>query len=114
MPRKLARRSKDVVFVGGPTDHGDGVNVIRAREERLEFGTLEPLREGKPIHGEVVRLVPRPELPRVFDVETEVDAPATPALTKSAQAGPAQVASDTYRKNWDAIWSRPAKRQKPN
>ena len=86
------------------------MNVLRAREERVEVGVLSPLREGKPIHGEVVKLVARPEAPRLFDVETQLEAPratdaSRPAEEARATAGrPAQVASDSYRKNWDAIF----------
>jgi hypothetical protein len=29
-----------------------------------------------------------------------------------AHSGPAQVASDEYRRNWDAIWSRAPERTK--
>ena len=101
----------------GPTPDGCGVNVLRAREERLEVGTMRPLKEGRPIHGEVVKLTPRPEFPLLFEAHTEFSAEpggAEPASKKAAEApraavGPAQVASESYRRNWDAIWKRPAK-----
>jgi hypothetical protein len=67
---------------------------------------LEP---GKPIHHEVVRLKPRANMPRLCDVEVEYDpgqtsAEAAPKRPKAP--GPAQVATDQYRKNWDSIWNR--------
>lgn len=112
----MARKTKDLLLVHGPTPDGTGVNVLRAREERLEVGTMHPLAEGRPIHGEVVKLTPRPEMPMLFDVETQVAAPApaakessagdTAAETRGTSAGPAQVASDAYRRNWDAIWKK--------
>lgn len=34
--------------------------------------------------------------------DVEVDLPA--ASTRSSSTGPAQVATDQYRKNWDAIY----------
>ncbi len=84
---------------------------------------MRPLEEGRPIHGEVVKLTPRVELPCLFDAETELAAPeaskpvGSAAAAKAAvpeergtSAGPAQVASDSYRRNWDTIWKRPVKR----
>ena len=116
----VPKKPKDLVLVHSPTDDGAGVNVLRARREGLEVGTMRPLEEGRPIHGEVVKLTPRPEMPMLFDAETEVPAvaasqndkpgSAAPEAERGTSAGPAQVASDTYRKNWDVIWKRPAKR----
>jgi hypothetical protein len=117
----VPKKPKDIVLVHSPTPDGVGVNVLRARNEGLEVGTMRPLEHGRPIHGEVVRLTPRTEMPMLYDVETELAAPkqgdavkdGTPAASASDRAptsGPAQVASDSYRKNWDAIWRRPAKR----
>jgi hypothetical protein len=116
----VTKKAKDLVLVHSPTDDGAGVNVLRARKEGLEVGTMRPLEEGRPIHGEVVKLTPRPEMPMLFDAETEFAAEASPQPKpkskaspepeRGTSAGPAQVASDTYRKNWDVIWKRPAKR----
>src|ERR1700704_4158755 len=102
------RKTKDLGLVHGRTKDGTGLGVLRARDERLEMGTMRPLEEGKPIHGEVVKLTPRPEMPLLFDAETQFVAPdaslakSTPENTAAAGAGPPQVASDTYRRNWDA------------
>lgn len=119
-----SRKPKDLVLVHGRTKDGNGLGVIRARDERIEIGTMRPLEEGKPIHGEVVKLTPRPEMPLLFDAETQFTAPEAPGA-KTAPAsdsgqsggtsgvGPPQVASDAYRKNWDAIWKRsPSRRDK--
>ncbi len=105
----------DVALIHGVTPDGEGLQIVRARENRLEIGALRPLREGMPITGEVVTLRPRPNFPALCDVETHFKAPAPqadraePAL---AHSGPAQVATDEYRRNWDAIWSTPAPRTK--
>jgi hypothetical protein len=90
----------DVALVYGVSHDGHGLDVIRKRQGRLEAGTVRPLQEGKPIHGEVVRLKPRQNSPLVCDVEVDVPAPAA----RSSSTGPAQVATDQYRKNWDAIY----------
>jgi hypothetical protein len=115
----VPKKPKDLVLVHGPAPDGNGVSVLRAREERLEIGVMRPLEEGRPIHGEVVKLKQRPELPNLYDAETQYAAPeanaaasdrATPELAeRGTTAGPAQVASDTYRRNWDTIWKRTPK-----
>jgi hypothetical protein len=107
------------MLVHGLTEDGQGLAVIRKREDRLELGSVHPLKEGKPIHGEVVRLTPRPDAPLLCDVEVTMPARSAPAPQAREAAlpprkGPAQVASDSYRENWDAIWSRPNKKQLAN
>jgi hypothetical protein len=94
----------DVAIVCGVSEDGQGVDIIRKRGERIEAGTVRRLEQGKPIHGEVVRLRPRDQFPMICDVEVEVPAPAAAAPAPSS--GPAQVATETYRKNWDAIYGR--------
>jgi len=96
------KESSDFVVIGGPTADGSGLGVLRCREGRLEVGQVQPLREGKSIHGEVVKLHPHADCPAICDVEVQV--PAPPVVKKSGR--PAQVASDTYRKNWDTIFKR--------
>ena len=102
--------STDVAIVHGVTPDGGGLQVLRARDNRLELGAIRPLREGAPISGEVVRLRPRQNQPLVCDVDVEYKAPDASADRQLAESvprtGPAQVASDDYRRNWDAIWSR--------
>jgi hypothetical protein len=100
-------KSEDVALVYGVSDDGHGLDIIRKREGRLEAGTVRPLEQGKPIHGEVVRLKPRQNSPLVCDVEVDVPAPtstATRSEARSTSQGPAQVATEKYRKNWDAIY----------
>lgn len=94
----------DVVLLGPPTADGNGVHVLRAREERLEAGEIRALEEGKPISGEVVTLAPRKDNPRICDVkESYSPAASLPAKTK----GPAQVATQRYRDNWDQVFASP-------
>lgn len=83
---------------------------MRARQGRLEAGEVRPLESGRPISGEVVTLKPRQAFPLVCDVETHIALPQQEA-TRERQAdvarrrtGPAQVASDAYRENWEAIY----------
>ena len=96
--------------------HPDGsVHVIRRRGDRLEAGALQPLREGAPIRGEVVALRPRANFPALCDVEVLYEPPVQPAATSDSPAaqrkGPAQIATASYRENWDSIWSRKSTEQ---
>lgn len=93
----------DVVVLGPPTADGAGVHVLRAREERIEAGELRNLEEGRPITGEVLTLAPRKDSPRVFDVR-ESYSPNAPGAQKAK--GPAQVATQAYRDNWDEVFAR--------
>lgn len=95
----------DVVVLGPPTPDGEGVRVLRAREERIEAGELRALKEGKPITGEVVSLEPRKENPRVCDVKSSYAPSSSPAASSGPKKGPAQVASAKYRENWDEVFA---------
>jgi hypothetical protein len=113
--------SRDVVLVQGVTEDLKGLRVIRARDQGIEAGEVRPLKEGQPITSDVVKLHPRKEAPFLCDVETTYSvaqtasrAEGTASSTKGfgapggrpTKAGPAQVASQTYRENWDAIWAK--------
>lgn len=114
--------SKDVVLIGPPTADGEGVHVLRARDERIETGELRALREGKPITGEVVTLKPREGQPRICDVTESIatrpraqeparlQQPARLPAPAGPRKGPAQVASEAYRDGWEGIFgaSRPS------
>jgi hypothetical protein len=87
----------------------DGVHILRRRSEDgpVEAGVAQPLVEGRPITGEVISLRRRKDLPFLFDVKTEIEGPAAEASpAQTAGDGPAQVATDSYRRGWDAIWGR--------
>ena len=126
----MPKKTKDLLLVKGPTEDGTGVRVIRARPERLELGTMKPLQDGRPIDGEVVRVNPHPECPYLYEVETEYSSQGaegsdrtgstadSPRKTEgsapsapSRNAGPPKVASEAYRRNWDAIWNRQSRRR---
>ena len=104
----------DVVLLGPPTGDGEGVHVLRAREDRIEAGEVRPMKDGAPIHGEVVKLTPREGAPGVCDVEVSYAPPAVAAARASAQGaptrgkGPPKVATDDYREGWDEIFGKRA------
>jgi hypothetical protein len=100
----------DVALVVGKD--ADGLHILRRRSQEapLEAGLLRPLREGKPIVGELISLTQRHDLPMIFDVKSELAAsagtPERPSVERLPVEGPAQVASEAYRKGWDAVWGR--------
>jgi hypothetical protein len=96
----------DVAFVFGKDERG--VHILRRRSEDapVEAGVMEPLAEGRPIIGEVVSLKQRTDLPFLFDVKTVLEGPEVDQAASGTTDGPAQVATDSYRKGWDAIWGR--------
>ncbi|MBN1612616.1 MAG: hypothetical protein JW940_38655 [Polyangiaceae bacterium] len=104
--------SSDVVLIHGVTSDGEGLQVLRRREGRVEAGAARPLKHGQPIQGEIVRLKPRKEFPLLCDVEVELPAPKSPEArsadepTGTVRKGPARVTTERYRENWDAIWAR--------
>ena len=100
----------DVLGVLGLAEGGSGLRVLRKRDDVLELGEIRPLEEGKPIQGEVVKLVKCAENERLFDVEVLV--PAAKPLT--ARSGPAQVATHAYREGWDSIFGEAPGRGAPN
>ena len=109
--------SPDVALIHGVTPDGEGFHILRARDNRLELGAVRPLREGAPITGEVVTLRPRANFPALCDVEVQYKPPAAQSDRAEparllANTGPAQVATDDYRRNWDAIWSHPPDKSK--
>jgi hypothetical protein len=83
---------EDVVLLGPPLPDGGGAAVLRKRGEDLEVGAIRPVEEGKPLHGEVVRLRPRAGQPHVCDVEVLYDGrPASSATAAAARAASAAM-----------------------
>src|SRR5262245_15723449 len=63
-----------LVLIHVRTEYGEGLRVLRCRNDAIEAGAVHRLREGRPVHGELVRLKPRPEMPLLCDVEVELGA----------------------------------------
>ena len=99
-PPPSASLKGDIALVCGKDQHGTHILRRRSEDAPLEVGLLRPLREGKPIEGEVVSLTPRDEAPMLFNVKSELADPRP----RPTEDGPAQVATDAYRKGWDAVW----------
>jgi hypothetical protein len=97
--KKADSKPRDVVLVYDRSEDGRGYDVLRQRGEQIEAGRMRPLDEGKPIHGEVVRLKPREESPALFDVEIQHDA-------RPSTGRPAKVATEQYRRGWESIWAK--------
>jgi len=103
--KKEPSESSDIALIHGKTADGEGLRIIRRRDDRIELGAVRPLKEGAPIVGEVVTLTPRQESPLLCDVKVQYSAPGTRNdVAESPRHGPAQIATDRYRENWDRIW----------
>jgi hypothetical protein len=102
-PGSNPKKKEDVLFVHGPTKSGEGRHAIRAHDGKISLCEIRSLPEGEPIKGEVVKLRQRSEHPRLFDVDVLMAGePARPAPVE--RSGPAQIATDAYRDNWEAIF----------
>jgi hypothetical protein len=97
----------DVALVFGRNEQG--VHILRRRDENapIEAGLLQPIVEGKPITGELISMRQREDIPLLYDVKSEMPAPGAGEPREGREGrspGPSQVATDSYRKGWDAIW----------
>lgn len=105
-------KASDTVLIHSVSGDGETLGVLRAREDRVEAGVVRKVKDGEAIMGELVRLKPRPEFPLLCDVDVEVPSPSAKSSApppKLSHGGPAQVATASYRANWDAIWSKSKK-----
>jgi hypothetical protein len=126
--RRAPRSLGDVAIVCGKDERG--LHILRRRFEDgpIEAAVAQPLAEGRPITGEVISMRQREDLPFLFDVTSEIDASGNPtagtgssatgsSATGSSATGssatdsstsrsprPAKVATNSYRRGWDAIW----------
>jgi hypothetical protein len=108
-PVKAAKPGDDVVLIRGISEDGQAMAVLRARDNRVEAGVVRPVKEGESATGELVKLKPRADFPLLCDVEVELPegtVNATGGSDCDSRTGPAQVATPSYRANWDAIWSK--------
>jgi hypothetical protein len=105
---KQKQASDDKVLIHGVSEDGEKLAVLRARGDRVEAGVVSKVKDGEPLHGELVKLTPHPDFPLLCDVDVEFPAQQAPheSARKLSHGGPAQVASAHYRANWDAIFSK--------
>lgn len=97
---------RDLAILQGPTPDGLGARVLRLKDGALSAGEVRPAREGEPLaHRELVKLTPLQAGAAICEVEVLAgpDTGPTSAQGKPSQ-GPARVASDSYRKNWSAVF----------
>jgi hypothetical protein len=100
--------SGDVALVFDRTEDADGYKILRRRAAAsdVEMGTIRPLKEGRPIEGEVLSLTARTDIPFLYNVKTELADPR--ASTRLTSDGPPQIATEEYRRGWEAIWGTPS------
>jgi hypothetical protein len=102
--REQPSTTGDIAVVWGRNENGLYILRRRTEEAPVEAGLLQPLVEGRPISGEVISMRRRGDMPLLFDVKTEVAAPAPTPEPNTTSHGPSQVATESYRRGWDAIW----------
>lgn len=134
-------KNDDVLLIHGLSEDGESCSVLRKRGNKLEAGVVRPMKEGRPIEGDVVKLRPIPEMPLVFNVEVQYSARGADDVaseitdtsptessegqeTEHAEARerfehvrgnrPAIVATEQYRNGWDTIWGRRSSNRLPN
>lgn len=114
MKKKKARPvpvPKDVALLHGPTEDGEGARVLRLKDGELYAGEVRPVREGQPVNEhELVRLRPIEGRPALCEVEVVHQ----PKDDKSKSPGPARVATESYRRNWNAVFGAANKKQRPD
>lgn len=96
-PKKTEAKQEDVVLVHGRTEDGEGHVVLRKRGDTLALGEVRPMREGRPITGELVKLKPRDDHPNLADVEVVHAVP-------ESRGGPARVSTPAYRAGWAQVF----------
>ncbi|MET0287264.1 MAG: hypothetical protein ABW352_22455 [Polyangiales bacterium] len=99
------KTSEDKLLIHGVSEDGEKLSVLRARGDRVEAGIVSKVKDGEPLHGELVKLTPHADFPLLCDVDVELAAPNAGA-PKLSHGGPAQVATPSYRANWDAIFQK--------
>lgn len=90
---------KDVVRMGPDVGSGFRPFVRHTTDHRVEGGFLRQAREGEPLQDGAV-LLSETEDSGVYNVDYEYKAPGQKVTT----SGPAQVATDNYRRGWDNIF----------
>ena len=79
--------------------------MLRLKQGTLYAREVRPVREGQAIaHHELVRLRPLHERSPVCEVEVIHEPRAGAVAAKRRAQGPARVANDSYRKNWNTIF----------
>jgi len=94
----------DLLLVGGRNPRTERLQVLRLHHGQVETGELAPTQEGQPLTGELVRLRPRTEHPRLFDVEVLLGREDRQITASPAHPGPARVTTDQYRDNYARIF----------
>lgn len=106
-PRRTRRAPvRDLALVAGPTEDGEGAQVLRLRDGTLSAGELRPLREGQDLRArELVQLRAIEGHERAFEVEVvQAGDAADDTAERPSSAGPVRVSNPGYRRNWDRVF----------
>ena len=110
--KRTQKRPRDLAILQGPTEDGKGARVLRVKDGEISAGEVRPAREGEPLADrELVKLTPLHEGAPICEVEVlHGPSAAAPAVTDRSSQGPARVSTESYRKNWSAVFGAKRKR----
>lgn len=111
MKKRCGEKGFDRVLIHGRTEDGEGLRALRSRPDRFDLAEVRFAREGQCIgDSDLVSLHPT-ELPLIYDVETIFSRDENPEMKEKSgkvgsisHIGPARIATDAYRRNWEAIF----------
>ena len=102
---------RDVVMIARVDSTRNEIHVIKPVADGIEKAVLRPVEEGVPLMGDLVRLHPNPDFPMLAEIETVMRHPDGKSRARRSSDGPPMVASEAYRRGWDAIFGvRPAQK----
>jgi hypothetical protein len=100
---------RNLVLIAGVDSRRQEIHVLKPGEDGIETAVLRPVEHGQTLTGDLVRLHPHKNLPMVAELETVLRHPDSSLQAARSHKGPAMVASEAYRRGWDAVFgTRPA------
>ncbi len=81
----------DTIVPLGIDDDGGLHDIRHHSDHSISSGIVREVKEGRPIHGELIHAQRSEEHPSVLNVKTSY---------KNETSGPPKVTSDEFRKNW--------------
>ncbi len=96
---------RDVVLISGIDRARNEVHVLKPAEDGIEAAVLRQVEDGVPLTGDLVRLHPHKSIPFLAELETVLRHPDNVRRAGRGHNGPPMVASEAYRRGWDAIFA---------
>ncbi len=94
---------RDLVLISRVDRTKNEIHVLKPVPDGIEEAVLRQVEEGVPLTGDLVRLHPHGSSPLLAELEIVMHHPDRPRSGRSHE-GPPMVASEAYRRGWDAIF----------